>query len=333
MKDDKLLFVTVRCSKALTGLLGSDSSVCRCAAAATLCNVSWYAAPRASMLAAGTIAMLVSVLWDEEQECRLEAAYALAALTSSCNEPVCAAAAAAGGIPRLVALLEGGLDQNSSSSSSDEVLANEGANSVPTNNAGLVGPVSKGTSRSATCNMEQACSGATAGPTGTCQHQKAYACNNRASSSSHHQQPNPGDFAASSTADTEGPEIAAAALAVIGNLATGSASRRTEIVTTAGALQCIVSYIESADAACGSAALQALLQITPHADSWRLVDKLIVALIKHTGAEEMLLSFLNRASSEEDGVDRGDMNMQRRDALVLLGRLTWPSSGGQVRIG
>ena len=136
-------------SQDLTALLTSGSTSCKAAAAATLCNIAWYDPPRSSMLAAGTIPMLSALLWDDDQTCRMEAACGLSALTSSHDEAVCSAVKAAGGIPRLVGLLEppgssdgsnGGVDDGSSGLNGSKM----GLLGVPSNSDGSNGSSNDG---------------------------------------------------------------------------------------------------------------------------------------------------------------------------------------------
>lgn len=271
--------------QALTDLL---SSACRTAAAGTLCNISWYAAPRAAMLAAGAVPMLVAMLWDEQQECRIEAAHALSALTSTHDEAACAAIEAAGGIPRLVGLLAPVASRNGTvHCTSDSTISQEPAERKKCNGESSAG------SNSASDNS----------PGGSSCTQQTPDLASTGSPQDHDTVPG----GLSSCVEV------AAAVTALGNLAAGSAARRGAIATTGKALQHIVGCLGSDDAVCRGAALQALQHITQRG-VWRLSDSMVVAQVKAAGALEVLLA-----------LERSEDRCEQWEALRLKVQLQAPT--------
>jgi hypothetical protein len=252
--------------------------------------------------------MLSALLWDDDQACRMEAACALSALTSSHDEAVCAAVKAAGGIPRLVGLV--GVPGSSDGSNG---RINDGSSGVDDSSAGLLGV--PGSSDGSNVGVDGSSNGGAGGSSvqqlgmpgnkDTNNSDNISGAGADCSSGSDPVARRPasciktngnavciGDNNTSANDPNSDPAAAAApdacaaltsaAVTVLGNLAAGSAERRALIATTSGALPGIVACLGSNECSCRVAALQALLHITA-SEPWRLADGLVLAQVKAAG--------------------------------------------------
>lgn len=318
------------CLQELSLLLNSSSaSACRAAAAATLCNIGWYAVPRACILAAGAVPTLVAILSDEQQDCRVEAAYALAALTSSHDGDVCAALAAAGGVEKLAQLLEPAADssscEDSGGSSSSSGSSTGGGSRVAQRQKGGAGARGRGVSVDCSnCQENQVCdcnNNAGGGDSsrglgsGAVVEQEVPAAAGAAAALGSTTSNSSASEASAATASEAmpAPAAAAAAVAALGNLAACSAAMRAIIATNGDTLQHIVGFLSSRDTECRAAAIHALLHLT-HVTAWQLSDGLVVARVKAAG---VLMALRPLVEASNDAVSSCD----RWDALRLLGQL------------